>query len=96
MIGGLYSQLYSVVNDFESLSTGDNFTYLDSFSEQWGKDIIVSINEVANANNLILFHGEELDTYCGYLLNNADFAGIKYSDNNIKFSINSVTKTITF
>ena len=96
MIGGLYSQLYSVVNDFESLSIGDNFIYLDSFSEQWSKDIIVSIGEITNANNLILFHGEELDIYCGYLLNNPDFAGIKYSDNNIKYSINSVTKTIAF
>ena len=96
MIGGLYSQLYSVVSDFESLSTGDNFIYLDSFSEQWGKDIIVSINEITNANNLILFHGEELDVYCNSLLNNRDFSGISYSNNNIKFTINSVTKTINF
>ena len=96
MIGGLYAQLYTMVSDFESLSRGDNFVYLESFSELWGKDIIVSIDKITNANNLLLFHGEEFNVYCQPLLNHSDFAGVQYSNNNITFDINSVTKTIAF
>ena len=96
IVGGLYSQLYSVVNDHESLSSGDNFICLDAFSEQWNKDIIVSIKEVSSPNSLLLFYGDTLDNYCNKLINNQNFAGIDYSNDNITFDMNPVTKTITF
>ena len=97
LLGGIYAQLYSTINDTTEIWNPDNFTYLSDFNEYWNKDIIIesSVQKDKDPNKLLLFHEYPISEYISNI--NSKFPKSVISEqNNVIFKINSFQKVTVF